>query len=203
MKNTKKALLFVVFVSLSSLLNAQAFDDGKNVVALGFGFPATTSIRTYYDEIYHNDKFYNNKYTNYGTGILKFEHGFHKHFGMGLNVEYSRSSAVYKYDFTSALQYQLKVKSSRAGFFARFNGHLPIGESLDLYGGVGLGYTYRFDKAEDSNPSNTTLSQKTSVFDFDYQLTAGARYMVKESFGLFFEVGRATTVAQFGVALAF
>lgn len=202
MKNTKKALLFVVSVSLSTLLNAQAFDDGKNVVSLGFGFPASAAIKSHYD-IYFQDNFYDRKFTNYGTVVLKFEHGFHKYFGMGLNVEYSRSSATYKYDHTSALQYQYKVKSARAGFFARFNGHFPIGDSFDLYGGVGLGYLYHLDKAEDTNPSDTTRLQKTSIFDFDYQLTLGARYMIKESFGLFFEVGRATTTAQFGVALAF
>ena len=96
----------------------------------------------------------------------------------------------------------MNIKSKVLGAYGRLNAHLPIGDSFDIYCGAGLGYSYQLDNYDDNNPGSTS-SQKTSVFEFDYQLTLGARYMVKESFGLFGELGIASTTAQLGIALAF
>jgi hypothetical protein len=81
------------------------------------------------------------------------------------------------------------------------NGHLPLGEIVDVYGGVGLGYLYTVNKYLDSTQADVMHTSK--VFDFDYQLSAGVRCMVKENIGLFAEVGRATTLFQLGTAIKF
>ena len=199
MKNTKKVFLLFVFILLSGWVNAQAFSDGKNLVMFGFGFPATSKIKNDFNDY---KKFIDYKFNNYGTLHLKYEHGLHEHFGLGLNVEYSAASLTYKYDDSNLLRYQVNIKSKVMGIYGRFNGHLPIGDDFDIYAGVGLGYSYKIDHYDDNNP-NSTSSHKTSVFEFDYQLTLGLRYMVKPGFGLFGEVGIASTTGQLGVALAF
>jgi len=199
MKNFKKIFLLAICVLTASLLRAQAFDDGKNILSLGFGFPATSTIQNSFDQY---KSYVDYKFKNYGTVVLKYEHGLQKYFGVGINLDYSAASVSYKYDNSSSLRYQMNIKSKVLGFYGRLNAHLPIGDKLDIYGGAGLGYYYEVDNYSDDNP-NSTSSRKTSVLDFDYQLTIGARYMVKDHFGLFLEGGHASTNAQLGITLGF
>jgi hypothetical protein len=184
----------------TSLLRAQAFDDGKNILSLGFGFPATSTIQNSFDQY---KSFIDYKFKNYGTVVFKYEHGLQKYFGVGVNFDYSAASVSYKYDDSNLLRYQVNIKSKVFGFYGRLNAHLPIGDKLDIYGGAGLGYLYKIDNYNDDNPAGSTTSHKTSVLDFDYQLTVGARYMVKDHFGLFAEAGHASTIGQLGITLGF
>ncbi len=199
MKTLKRFFLFSTCLLVANFLHAQAFDDGKNLIFVGFGFPAPSTIQKDFNQ--YKD-YYDYSFKNYGTVIVKYEHGLQKYFGMGLNLEYSAASVSYKYDDITALRYEVKDNTMVLGMFARLNGHLPVGDSFDIYGGAGLGYLYRVDNYNDNNPKSTS-SHKSSIFDFDYQLTVGVRYMVKKNFGLFLEGGRATTLAQLGIALGF
>ena len=196
----KKIFLTCGFILGSNLIFSQAFDDGKNIISIGFGLPATSRITNTFDQ-YKSNTDYNFK--NYGTVILKYEHGLQKYFGIGLNLEYSNGSISYKYDNSPTLRYEVNIKSSLIGGYARLNGHFPIGKSLDIYGGAGLGYIYKIDNYNDTNPTNSNISHKNTSLDFDYQLTLGARYMIKEHLGLFGEVGQASTIAQLGICLGF
>ena len=93
----KVTIVFLVFVSFlvsSNESSAQAFDDGTNVVMIGFGLPPSRRV---IDEFDTYKKFYDYKLRNYGTGVLKYEHGLHKYFGLGLNFEYSANRVTYKY----------------------------------------------------------------------------------------------------------
>jgi hypothetical protein len=194
-----KIILFCSLILGSNLVYSQAFDDGKNLVSIGFGLPATSRISTF--DQYKNYENYNFK--NYGTVVLKYEHGLQKYFGMGLNLEYSNGSGAYKYDNTNQLRYQVNITSSLIGAYARLNGHFPIGKSLDIFAGAGLGYTYKIDNYNDTNPTNSNVSQKNTSLNFDYQFTLGVRYMIKEHFGMFAEIGQASTIAQIGISLGF
>lgn len=199
MKNSAIILVFLCSLIVGGNAKAQSFEDGKNLVFFGFGFPVPSKIKNNYSDY---KKFIDYKFKNYGTLLLKYEHGLHENFGIGLNLEYSAASASYKYDDINLLRYEVNVKSKVYGFYARLNGHLPLTDSFDIYGGAGLGYSYQLDNYDDNNPSSTS-SKKTSVFEFDYQFTLGARLMIKENFGLFGEAGIATTTGQLGVALGF
>lgn len=202
----KAAIIFLALVSLLSNNKsfAQAFDDGTNVIMLGFGLPPSKRV---IDEFDSYKKFYDYKLRNYGTGVLKFEHGLHKYFGLGLNFEYSANRVTYKYgDLQDPLDYKYNVdiKSKIIGGFLRFNGHFPVGQKLDFYGGAGLGYTYTINNYKDTNPTaSADVNQRKTILDFDYQLTLGARFMIKDHIGLFFEIGRATTLCQLGLAFKF
>ena len=202
----KKVILSIILFLSFNRIFAQAFQDGTNLISLGFGLPPGQNISQNVDpyKSYTDYKFY-----NYGTVVLKYEHGFHKYFGCGLNLEYSNNSVNYQYNdaINSSLIYQRKININIFGAYVRMNGHFPIGEHLDLYGGFGLGYLYTINKVNDTNTSATTSTstQKNSskVLDFDYQATLGVRYMIKPGFGLFGEIGHATTVCQLGFVFKF
>ncbi|HXC04759.1 MAG TPA: outer membrane beta-barrel protein [Bacteroidia bacterium] len=203
MKRMKK-WLFLLLLATPFLGKAQSFADGTNLLYLGFGLPPGTVL--------NNTNTFVQNYTdlninNYGTGVLKYEHGFHKYFGLGLNLEYSAASISYKYGPNITNIYTVTDKRSVFGGYVRFNGHFPIGDKFDIYGGFGLGYLYTLDIAKDSNPNNTSSNDATNHnshdLEFSYQITVGARLMVKEGFGLFAEFGYATTPCQLGVVLKF
>jgi hypothetical protein len=199
----KKILLSVLLVLATNQFFAQAFDDGTNLVYVGFGLPPSANVKNTFAPFTNYSDY---KYYNYGTVVLKYEHGFHKYFGCGLNMEYSNSSANFKYAdvINSTNQYQRKISSNILGTYIRMNGHFPIGDHLDIYGGFGLGYLYTINKYTDSNPAVSTNSQNNSkVLDFNFQATLGARYMIKDGFGLFGEIGYATTICQLGFVFKF
>ena len=198
----KKRIFALIAFFIPALFFAQSFDDGSNLIYLGFGLPAAQILQSQSSD-YKNYTDY--KFSNFGTGVLKYEHGLHKNFGLGLNVEYSGAKAVYKYDvIANSLRYQATINTNIFGFYARMNGHLPIMEKIDIYGGIGLGYLYTIKKSTDTNPNPSTNTQNDSkVLNFDYQATIGLRFMVKESTGLFVEFGRATTICQLGVVFKF
>ena len=205
MKKNQSILLVVFILSLiSGDVFSQAFDDGANVIYLGFGVPPNERIRKDFNTRYkNNNNFTDYKFNNYGTGVLKYEHGLHKYFGLGLALEYSASSATYKYGVQTS-PYIVTINNKVMGGYVRFNGHLPIKEKFDIYGGVGLGYLYTLNKYSDTNPNLTVnFKNKETFFEFDYQVTVGFRFMVKDNIGLFAEFGWATTPAQIGVALKF
>jgi hypothetical protein len=203
MKQIKMVILFGALLALPVTNFAQAFDDGVNLISLGFGLPPGQRITENYVV---SSNFSDYKLKNYGTGILKYEHGLHKYFGIGLNFEYSAASVTYNYgnQNTTNYPYQVQLFRSVIGSYLRMNGHFPVGDKLDFYGGVGLGYIYSTDNGTDTNPSNSaSYNHKKTVLDFDYQFTLGARFMVKNSFGLFAEIGYATTLAQIGIQFKF
>ncbi|MGP8214098.1 MAG: outer membrane beta-barrel protein [Bacteroidia bacterium] len=201
----KSVFVFSLFTSLliSSQLMAQAFDDGKNLISLGFGTPPTSRI-TESLSMYQNDLNYN--YKNYGTVVLKYEHGFSKYFGVGLNLEYSGANATYQYNnIYNQGPYTETDNNSVMGAYLRLNGHYPIGESFDIFCGIGLGFLYTVNDKSNNDPNPTPSdpnASKTTSLVFDSpQFTFGARYMVKEHFGLFAEVGWASTTFQVGITV--
>jgi hypothetical protein len=203
MKKTQSLIAAIILsIAFSGNILAQAFDDGTNLLFLGFGIPPSERIKNDFNKDYKN--YIDYKFKNYGTGVLKYEHGLHKYFGLGLNLEYSGASVTYKYDDSNTLRFERNIKSNVFGFYGRINGHLPIGEKLDISAGIGLGYLYTVNKFNDTNPNPTTnTKQKQTILDFDYQFTASARIMIKDNIGLFLEVGWATTPGQLGIVFKF
>jgi len=183
----------------------QAFDDGKNLISLGFGFPATSRITESFSN-YQSQQDYN--YKDYGTVVLKYEHGLMKYFGVGLNLEYSAANVTYQYNQPRPFNptdttYNVTIKSAVIGGYLRLNGHYPIGDKFDIFAGVGLGYLYTLNSSKDTNPNNTATNSDTKSLVFDAQFTLGLRYMIKDHFGLFAELGWASTTVQMGITFGF
>jgi len=204
MKKLTKLFLVIAIALTSNQLFAQAFDDGKNLISLGFGFPPTSEI-TQSLTTYQNDQDYD--YKNYGTVILKYEHGFAKYFGIGLSAEYSGANVTYQYTvhrvFNPDTNYKVNINNNVFGAYLRLNGHYPIGDKFDIFAGVGLGYLYIQNNSTDNNPNSTSNDYKTQSLVFNAQFTLGARYMIKDHIGLFAEVGWASTNVQVGVTFGF
>lgn len=187
--------------TISCACVAQSFDDATNLISVGFGIPPAQRLTNDFSKSYKN--YIDYRLNNYGTVLLKYERGLLENFGMGLNVEYSGAAVSYKYDDTNLLRYERKVKTNVFNFYTRFNVHYPVGEKLDLYAGLGLGYEYSISKYTDSNPTLVDVNQTQKVLDFDYQATIGARFMLKETLGIFAEAGWATTNGQIGISFKF
>lgn len=205
MKKIHTILLAIFMLTVvSENVFSQAFDDGTNLVYLGFGVPPNERIRKDFNNRYKNNNIYTDyKFNNYGTAVLKYEHGLHKYFGLGLALEYSASSVAFKYGISSLL-YEQQIKNTVMGGYVRFNGHFPVKEKFDIYGGVGLGYLYTLNKYTDTSPNSMiNVKNKETFFEFDYQVTLGFRFMVKNNIGLFAEFGWATTPAQIGIIFQF
>jgi len=204
MKKIKNILSACAVLLVCNFASAQAFDDGKNLVSIGFGFPATSKVTQNFSD-YQNYTNYN--YKNYGTIVLKYEHGLMKYFGVGLNLEYTNEAVTYQENqarpFTTDTTYTVSIHSSVIGGYVRLNGHYPVGDKLDLFAGVGMGYLYTLNKDKDPNPSNANKNSNTTSFVFDAQFTLGMRYMIKDHFGLFAEMGWATTTVQMGITFGF
>ncbi len=199
MKKLRKISLVLASLFVTTLVSAQAFDDGKNIVSLGFGFPPTSKITQTLSQ-YQGDQNYN--YKNYGTGIIKFEHGMLKYFGIGLSAEYS--GAYITYVDPNIPDNTITVNSKVMGFYGRLNGHFPIGDHFDIFAGVGLGYLYTVNSGNETSPAaNNTTNFRQTALQFDTQFTFGMRYMIKDHFGLFGEVGSATTTVQMGITIGF
>lgn len=195
-------LALILFTSISSAGYAQSFEDGTNLISIGFGIPPAQRITNDFNKNYKN--YIDYRLNNYGTVLLKYEHGLLEYFGMGLNIEYSGAAVSYKYDDTNLLRYERKIKSNAFNFYARFNGHYPLGDKLDIYGGLGLGYAYTINKYTDTNPNSAVNIQQTEkILDFDYQGTLGLRFMIKDNIGIFGEAGWATTTGQIGISFKF
>ena len=197
MKKMRTLALSLLLLIAPAASFAQAFSDGKTLVSLGFGLPPGELITA---QRYSDPNFTNYTQNNYGTVVLKLEHGLSQYFGIGLNLEYSGAYDTYKYDTNLTLRYNVTESRSIIAGYVRFNGHYPVGDKLDIYAGIGLGYLDDIDHVTDANPvSSQNTSHLNSKLDFSWQLTIGARYMVKPNFGMFFEVGYATTAVQVGL----
>jgi hypothetical protein len=201
MKAVRNFVFLFILASVPAISSAQAFADGANLVSLGFGLPPGTQLTEQYDR---NPSYTDYKLNNYGTAVLRYEHGLHKYFGIGINLEYSAATDSYKYDANTSYRYDVTVQRSVFGGYLRLNGHFPIGDKVDLYGGVGLGYLYTLDNTNTTDPNiNANTSHHQSVLNFDYQGSIGCRFMVKNGFGVFGEIGYATTLCQVGITLKF
>ena len=183
--------------------SSQAFGDGTHVIYLGFGVPPNSVKYDFKRDFGFSANEYVYKLNNYGTGVLKYEYGLHKYFGLGLNLEYSASFESYKKtDETSSIPDKESKNKEMAAYF-RLNGHLPLIQKLDIYGGVGLGYSYQLYKYTETLNETILQNKKETELSFDYQFTIGARFMVKDKIGLFVEFGWASTPLQVGIAFKF
>lgn len=200
MKKLKTALVLATLF-ISGFASAQAFDDGKNLLSLGFGFPPSPSINQTLTQYQSYDNY---NYKNYGTGVFHFEHGLMKYFGVGLDAQYTSAFVTYQTTDATLNTVTKTVNEQVLGTYIRLNGHFPIGDHLDIFAGFGLGYQYTVNNGNQTGKlasDNTNFQQK--AFDFKSQFTLGARYMIKDHFGLFAEVGWASTNVEMGITFGF
>jgi hypothetical protein len=110
--------------------------------------------------------------------------------GIGPYVGYSS----YKYEY---LDWGWKYSNIIVG--VRGNLHYPLADKLDTYAGLLLGYRILTAKEFGTSPGGYDYSASSSgVATAGY---VGARYYLKESFGLMVELGYGITYLNLGIAL--
>jgi hypothetical protein len=191
----KKILLAVTAFALcfsATTLNAQAFDEGKSVVTIGYGFPnlVTGTFRTAYNTADHTGYTFNAM----GPLIFRYEYGLSEKIGMGVVFGYSMMKLSYTYEdwnstYTAKTNYTASIKWNSPSAGLRMNIHFATKDKLDPYFGVSAGWSGNSLTYEDNNPNNTTNKTSINFGPFYFGLGVGMRYYFTDNIGMYVEFG--------------
>lgn len=172
---------------IPSITKAQAFEQGKSQVSVGYGFiNATQAIISSYDVMLYPGL----EYSALGPVFLKYEYGVSEKVGFGLNIAYVSAGIDYDYLLETA-----SIKWWNTSFNARVNRHFGSSDKFDPYIGLGLGYkmgNWKFEGGDESDDMK-------ALIPLGFEATFGARYMFTPNVGIFSEVGVAKGVIQGGL----
>jgi hypothetical protein len=193
MKKRILSVLAAVCLTLATFnAGAQAFDEGKSVVTLGYGFPniISSTFRSAYNSVNHT----NYSFTAVGPMFLRYEYGLSEKIGMGIVLGYSMASISYNYqdwnsNYTQQVTYTQKIvwNSPTAGL--RFNIHFATKDKLDPYFAIGAGWSGNTLTYTDNNPRQTNTNQNISFTPFYFGLGVGLKYYFTENIGFYTEFG--------------
>lgn len=189
--------------------NAQAFDEGKSIVSIGYGFPnlGASIFKSAYGT-----------YTGYSvTGIgpmfIKYEYGLSEHIGLGVIAGYSgftikwqETNNSYNSNGTvSTGTYDWTLKYTSPSFGVRFNYHFATKDKLDPYFGVGAGWRGGTFTYTTTDPAGTGgVAKVGTIFPIYMPITVGLRYYFTDNIGAYMEFGiDKGSVVQAGLALKF
>jgi opacity protein-like surface antigen len=196
------ALLAVAALTTPSVTNAQAFEEGSNQVAVGYGF--VTLLGSVNDSF---DAYSDTEYKGTGPFYVKFEHALSDKVGLGLNVAYAGNEWSYKYtgfdiNGNSAI-YTETSKRTTYSVLARMNFHFGSSDKFDPYAGFGLGYRNANWTYETTDPDGSSGVEFKTLMPLGMEITIGARYYFTDNIGLYAEVGAAKSVVQAGLVAKF
>ena len=184
------ASVVIVFISHTSFSQkSEVFEKGTNVINVGFGL---------------GDVYWGTGYSNSGFPIsfnASYEHGVTEKLGIGyigVGGELSYSSATYKsgpYKWTNAGV----LIAGRASYHFALDG--AIGEKLDPYAGVLLGYVITSSSNNAPSGYNYSYSKASAIGTGAF---AGAHYYFTPNFGVYAELGfNITSVLNTGLTFKF
>lgn len=148
--------------------------------------------------------------------FLKYEKSLSKHIGLG-GVFYYRSDATTTNRENIVLPNgeMLGYDTERKAFaiMPKINWHFTLERSknkklhsLDLYGGIGLGYGYAINKTDylmnyqpPEGKPNSYIDQTETYHYLATEFNLGARFYILENIGLYLEAGYGLTYVQFGL----
>jgi opacity protein-like surface antigen len=193
MKKLVLSLFAGIFTLIPSITNAQAFEQGKSQISIGYGFANTTqALLSNYDQtLYPNLEF-----SALGPLFLKYEFGATEKIGFGLNVAYAGAGITYD-DGTGIGTASLDWWG--ISYNARVNRHFGSHDKFDPYIGVGMGYKM----AKWTASADDESEDMGALIPLGFETTFGARYMFTPNIGLYTEVGIAKAIAQFGINAKF
>tara|TARA_B100000683_G_C12490544_1_gene554414 strand:+ start:1952 stop:2551 length:600 start_codon:yes stop_codon:yes gene_type:complete len=199
MKKLVLSLFVGVITLMPSTTNAQAFEQGKSQISLGYGFSSITQafIKTLSNS---NDEFGDPLYLNpefsaLGPIFAKFEYGVSEKIGFGVNIAYADAEINY----TSDLGEVASIKWWNTSVNARVNRHFGYHDKFDPY--IGLGMGYKFGKW--TSEGDDDAEEFKALIPLGFETTFGTRIMFTQNIGLYTEVGLAKAFAQFGINAKF
>lgn len=196
MKKLVLSLFAGMFTLMPSITNAQAFEQGKSQISLGYGFLSTTQafIKTQVNsvDILGDPLYLNPDFLALGPIYAKFEYGVSENIGFGVNIAYADAGINYTNDLGESASF----KWWNTSINARVNRHFGSNNKFDPYIGLGMGYKFGKWTSEGDDNAEDDLN---ALIPLGFETTFGARYMFTPNIGLFSEVGIAKGIFQAGL----
>lgn len=199
----KKSLFFALFLMFSYVSQAQIYPKGSINVSAGYGAVTYGNLVLKLFEKELNLKNLNSSLT--GPLYFKGEYAVADNFTMGLNLNYSKTSATFTIDSAGiAGKYTGTLGLRSTSAILRANYTIPFAEDrAGFMIGGGLGYrgfraTYSDNKPE--TPVDGGISLPVPV---TFELTMGLRYYFTENIGLYVETGITRSLLQGGITARF
>lgn len=194
----KAVVVGVLLAMIAPKVHAQAFENGGNVITLGFG------VDPYYRSSYKGNWGNGYRYTEVGPIILTYERGITELLGIGrLGVGGGVGQSFYTSKWYNG-SYESKERTSRTALFARCAYHFDFGiDKMDVYAGVGAA-TYIYSRTYTSeDPFDTYYKSKGARVDGGPILFGGIRYYFTNSFGVYAEAGYGMSAFNGGLSFKF
>ena len=204
----KKITLFICLLTATMFMgaktsSAQAFEEEKSVVSLGYGFG--TLIGALASNIDGEQGY---SYSSTGPIYAKWEYGVAENIGIGINLAYVSYDFKYStdgsyYDASSgnyiSTTYANEDKFSSFSGLLRVNWHFGDNDKLDPYYGIGLGYRTGTWTFTTTDPSGTNSGDFNNPIPLGFETTFGLRYLFSDNMGAYLEAGAAKSVIQVGL----
>lgn len=191
MKKLTSILIASAFAILPSVTKAQAFEEGRSQISVGYG--AVNGTQTFLSS-YDQTVYPNLDFSALGPVFLKYEYGASENIGFGVNIAYADASIEYDDGIDRA-----SINWWGASFNARVNRHFGTSDKFDPYIGFGMGYKVANWKYSSESESGDV----GALIPLGLEATFGARYMFTPNLGLYSEVGLSKAIAQIGLNAKF
>lgn len=192
----KISMLLIVSSLFVSVANAQAFEEGNNVIGIGVGIGGhynaygsytsqTPAIGLSYEKATSIDV---------GDGVL----------GLGAFIGYKSLTSKETYYFvTSNYYYEYQWTYTIIGFRGAYHYDLFKVDKLDTYGGAMLSYNIVSFKDKSTYPDGYLFRNESKGSGVGFTLYVGGRYYFSEKFGAFAELGYGISYLTLGAAIKF
>lgn len=194
----KKLVTIMFGVLISMGVKAQAFENGGNVITLGFG------VDPYSRAGFNNGWGNGYKYSSVGPIMLTYERGITELLGIGrIGVGGGVGQSFYTSRWNSG-PYESVEKRTRTAIFVKCAYHFDFGiDKMDVYAGVGggayiNGYTY-----SSSDPDDFYTYKGRSGVTGGHYIFGGIRYYFTDAFGVYAEAGHGMTALNGGFSFKF
>lgn len=195
----KKKIIVAALIAMSALgiqnVKAQAFEQGKSYVSVGYGFGNLT--RALVKAVADNSQG-TLKMTAFGPAYVKYEYGVSDKIGLGVNVAYIGVKATETYDDGLGTMYTDKVSFNSLSVLGRVNFHFATGDHVDPYFGIGAGYKTGGWAFSSTNPGYD-IPTNLKGGGLGFETTLGIRFLFTDNIGAFAEIGIAKSVLQVGL----
>ncbi|RLD66197.1 MAG: hypothetical protein DRI84_05325 [Bacteroidetes bacterium] len=195
------------------------FQQGKTFIAIGYGYPNLSLNYMMTNAMTLNfsmqpDLYANFKNKTFGVIHFRYEYAMWDIFGLSFRGNFSSYDISWDLllpDFDNqGNQITRKINSGYSGITMdmvfRFDWHIVTNMKIDLYTGVGLGYSLNTmnyyssdeDLAVDPNEDIPHISIPVA-----FEGTMGIRYFFTPGFGMYAEFGYAQSIAEMGFTFRF
>lgn len=199
----KKSLFFLLFLLCFNGLQAQIYPKGSVNFSAGYG--AVTYGNIFFKLVTEGLDLKNVSSNLTGPIYLKGEYAVADNFTIGLNVNYSKTSATFTLDSMNVIgKYSGTLGLGSTSAILRANYTFPFAEDrAGFMIGGGIGYRGFRASYTDSDPRTPVDGGISIPVPLTGELTIGLRYHLTENIGLYVESGITRSFLQGGITARF